>query len=71
MEEVKTAKCVGVTVIVRIDIECPHCGHDMEIPYEEFVKNAGEPWTGDHEGHEMLCPKCREIFKLGEFEVQE
>lgn len=70
MDEVKTAKCIGVMVIVRIDIECPHCGHDMELPYEEFVENVCEPWTGDQEGHAMVCPKCEMYFELGEFEVQ-
>lgn len=71
MDGIKTAKCVGVMVIVRIDVECPNCTHEIEIPYEEFVKNAGEPWTGDHEGTSMVCPECDEYFKLGEFEVQE
>lgn len=71
MDEIKTAKCVGVMVITRINVECPYCENDIEIPYEEFVENIGEPWGGDHEGCEIGCPKCGKYFKLGEFEVQE
>ena len=71
MDEVKTAICVGVMVMDRVEIACPYCENEIEIRDQDFVTNIGEPWIGDHEGHEMLCPKCREIFKLGEFEVQE
>lgn len=71
MEEVKTAKCIGVMEITRINVVCPHCGHEDEIPYEEFVKNFGEPYVGEHENLDIGCPECDEYFKLGEFEVQE
>lgn len=70
MEEVKTAKCIGVTAISLINIECPYCEHELEVPYNNFVENIGEPWVGDHEGYEMTCPECKKSFKLGEFEVQ-
>jgi len=71
MDEVKTAKCVGVMEIIRINVSCPHCSLELEMPYEEFVKKIGEPWTGEHEGHAMVCPECGVYFELGEFEVQE
>ena len=71
MEEVKNAKCIGVRDIVRVNVECPHCGLEMEMPYEKFVKNICEPWTGDQEGHAMVCPKCEMYFELGEFELED
>lgn len=71
MPEVKTAECVGVQDIVRINVECPECGHVLEIPYSEFIKNAGEPWYGCHEGHAMTCPECEMYFELGPFRLEE
>lgn len=71
MEEVKTARCVGVMVMDRVEIECPYCENEIEIRYQDFVTNIGEPWIGDHEGHEITCAECKKSFKLGEFEVQE
>lgn len=69
MEEVKIAKCVGVTAISLINIECPYCGHETEIRYQDFIENIGEPWIGDHEGQEVTCAECQKSFQLGEFEV--
>jgi len=71
MEEVKTAKCVGVRNIVRVDVECPVCGYEIEIPYDDFVKNAGEPWGEEHVGHSMVCPACEVYFELGEFRMED
>ena len=71
MDEVKTAICVGVMEITRVNITCPHCDLNIEAPYEEFVKDFGEPFTDDQAGRMVICPKCREYYQLGEFEVQE
>lgn len=71
MDEVKTAICVGVMEITRINVACPHCSHGIQIPYDEFEEKAGEPWAGEHEGMPMVCPECGVYFELGEFEVQE
>lgn len=71
MEEVKTAKYFGVMEITRINVECPYCEHELEIPYSHFVENIGEPWLCENLGHEMTCSSCKQSFKLGEFEVQE
>jgi len=71
MEEIKTAKCIGVRDIVSVNVECPYCEHEIQIPYNEFVENAGEPWGEEHVGHSMVCPACEVYFELGEFEMEE
>ena len=71
MDEVKTAKYFGVMEITRINVECPYCENEIEIRYQDFVDNIGEPWGGDHIGVEFTCAECQKSFKLGEFEVQE
>jgi len=71
MDGIKTAKCIGVMEITIINVSCPHCDHQIQIPYEEFEENAGVPWLGKHEGMPMVCPECGVYFELGEFEVQE
>lgn len=49
---------------ISIDLECPHCYHDIVIPWDEI--DAPDYW-GDDWG-EANCPYCNEPIKLGTYE---
>jgi len=63
MNEAKTAKCIGVTDIVRINVECPYCEHEMEISYRNFedvrsISITRQKWRGS-----LRKPRvCRRVF---------
>ena len=55
------------TIISRphhILLECPHCGNDVEVPFQDV--NYYNDYWGD--GGTCTCPDCGEDVELDEFE---
>lgn len=49
---------------VSISFDCPHCGTEIEIPWDEL--NVPEYWDDDWGSIE--CPCCGESVELGDYE---
>lgn len=47
-----------------ISLECPHCGEEIEIPFDE-VDFKTDYW-GD--GGYCNCPECGKQIELGDYE---
>lgn len=71
MSDMKTAECVGVREITRVNVKCPHCGHEHEVPYEQFVRGFGDPFLGTHEKTIRACHNCGNQIKLGKFRLED
>lgn len=58
---------VDFTIVSKPDhirLECPHCGNDIEIPFDDV--DVPECWQ-DNWGY-VECPECQEMIKLGEWD---
>lgn len=61
---------VDFTIVQKphhIDLDCPFCGENIEIDWED-VYNAYEGWSA-LKGSYVECPHCRNEVKLGEYDV--
>lgn len=60
-------KPVDFTIISKpdhINLECPFCGNDINVPWNDV--DSPECWQDDW-GH-VECPICEEDIKLGDYE---
>lgn len=63
------AKPVDYTIVSKPDyikLECPHCHHSLEIPFDD-VNFYASNWA---EGGEVDCPDCNRTVILGEYEYE-
>ena len=58
---------IGYVIIskpYKVIFECPHCGEDVEIPFDEVDYNTD--YWGD--GAKCDCPECGQEVELDEYE---
>jgi endogenous inhibitor of DNA gyrase (YacG/DUF329 family) len=61
---------VDFTIVERphhIDLDCPFCGENIEIDWED-VPNNYEDWNAIR-GETVECPHCQNYVKLGDYDV--
>lgn len=51
----------------QVTLECPFCGEEIEIEWEDFEYNNMN-WANIR-GEKIECPECNEYIKLGDFDV--
>lgn len=71
MSEFKTAECIGVQGIVRVNVDCPYCGVANEMGYARLVHEYGDPFLGNQRGKGFRCYSCTKLFLLGPFRLEE
>lgn len=62
---------VDFTIVQRphhIFLDCPFCGEEMEIDWEDVYHNAYEDWN-TLKGSYVECPYCKNEVKLGDYDV--
>lgn len=65
MANTKRADFTIVKFPAYITLECPYCGLEQRIPWDEVIEP--EYW-GDEWGT-VSCPDCGEDIELGEYDV--
>ena len=51
---------------VSVSFDCPHCEEEIEIEYQDFSNELGEPC--DWEYSKVKCPKCGKTTEIGSVE---
>lgn len=47
---------------VHVDYECPHCEEEIEIPYNDFCDEVGDPC--DWVYSKITCPECEKTIEI-------
>ena len=69
MQELKK---VGVTVVQipkYVKYECPYCGREIEVDYDDFNDDRMSDYWPEWEGDTVICDECGSEFAIGNVEV--
>ena len=69
MQELEKVEVTVVQVPKYVEYECPYCGNEIEIDYDEFKdERMCDFWT-EWEGDTVICNECGADFTIGSVEV--
>jgi len=51
---------------VSVVIECPHCDEEIEIDYQDFINQLGEPCDWSYS--KIACPRCDKEIEIDNVE---
>ena len=69
MQELKKVGITIVQVPQYVMYECPHCGNEIEVDFDDFEDDrAGDYWP-EWVGDTVICDECGEEFQIENVEV--
>lgn len=68
MQELKEADILIETTPKYVKYECPYCGEEVEIDYDEFEDEMPKYW-GEWDGEYVTCEECGRDFVVQSVEV--
>lgn len=69
MQELKEADITIETTPKYVKYECPYCGEEVEIDYDDFEDEMPDDYWGDWCGERVTCEKCGRDFEINGVEV--
>ena len=69
MQELKKAEVTLVQVPKYVKYECPHCGREIEVDYDDFNDDRMSDYWPEWEGDTVICNECGAEFAIENVEV--
>lgn len=69
MQELKKAEVTVVQVPKYVKYECPHCGREIEVDYDDFNDDRMSDYWPEWEGDTVICNECGAEFAIENVEV--
>ena len=62
MQELKEVEVTVVQVPKYVKYECPHCGREVEVDYDDFNDDRMSDYWPEWEGDTVTCDECGTEF---------
>lgn len=69
MQELKEVEVTVVQVPKYVKYECPHCGREVEVDYDDFNDDRMSDYWPEWKGDTVICDECGAEFAIGNVEV--
>ena len=69
MRELKKSEITIVQVPKYVIYECPYCGEECEVDFDDFYNNRISDYCPEWEGETVICDECGDEFEIGNVEV--
>lgn len=69
MQELEKVDVTIVQTPKYVRYECPYCGEEVEVDYDDFNDDRIDDYWPDWEGDTVICDECGAEFKIGSVEV--
>lgn len=64
--DIRKAELQIISMPVEVRVTCPYCEEEMEIDFDNFMKEMYSDYPGDWRGETVECPGCKNEIEIEE-----